>query len=393
LTDSRRIALWLAVTALGALCGACGDKKEERPRGPRPVAVRAEAVAVGDLTRSTEHPGELFAEAVDVSPRLSGTLVEVPVRLGDRVEKGDLLARIDDAELSHQLREAQAATAAAEANARRAEAQLALARTELQRKAPLAEDQLVSAQEMSELQSRVASLEADAAAATAQAQQSRARAKLFQEQRSHTRLVAPFDGIVAERRLDPGATVGPTTPILRLVSAGLLRVRFRLPEQALAQVQPGLPLRVFTAATKERGFPGKVERVGGEVSRADRSIQVEGVLTEEVPVLKPGMYARVGLSEERLEDVLLVPSEAIVSRLFGREERTAVFVAESERARLVPVAVLGREGDRTAVRGALGAGAPVLTLGHEELSDGSPIRVVESEWPQRTEAAREGGKG
>ena len=384
-------AVALLAAALVLLTVACnGEKQEARQAGPKPVAVRAAPVTVGDLTLASEHPGELFADAVEAAPRLSGTLVAVPVRLGDRVKKGDVVARIDDAEIAHQIQEAAAAAAAAEANAQRAQAELDLARTERARKAPLAEDELVSAQEMSELGSRVASLEAQVSAARAQADQWLARVRLHEEQRKDTRIVAPFDAVVAERRLDPGATVGPSTPILRLVAAGAPRVRFRVPERALAVLREGLPIEVRTAASGERAAEGRVERIGGEVSRTDRSVQVEAVL-EESPLMKPGMYATVRLREERLEDVLLVPSEAVLSRLRGGREEQVVFVAEDGRARMVPVALLGKSGNLTAVRGGLSTGMRVLTLGHEDLSDGGPIRVVEA--AQSTPRADAGERG
>ncbi|MGA9523919.1 MAG: efflux RND transporter periplasmic adaptor subunit, partial [Myxococcaceae bacterium] len=217
----RRNVESVLIAAASLLLAASGCSKDDaaaaqaKARGPRPVAVRVAPVERGQLSVLSEHPGELFADAVDIAPRLSGRLVEVKVRLGDSVEKGQVVARLDDADLSHQLQEARAALLTAEANGKRAEANLELARTELARKAPLAKDELVSAQELSEIQARVASIEAEVAAAKAQEAQARARMGLLEEQRKDMRLVAPFDGTVAERRLDPGATVGPSTPVLR----------------------------------------------------------------------------------------------------------------------------------------------------------------------------------
>lgn len=379
---SKRPTLPLALLALGLLAlpllGGCNRTAPQaaRPSGPRPTAVRAEPVRRGPLTIVSEHPGELFAEAVDVAPRVQGTLLSLHVGLGDRVKKGALLARLDDAQLVHQLAEARSTLALSEANTRRAQANLELGRTELARKAPLAKEQLVSAQEISEIEARIASLQAEVAAAEASAAQARARIGLLEEQRRELRLVAPFDAVVAERKLDPGATVGPGTPILRLVASGPPRVRFRVPEQSLAVVREDLPLRVRTAATGAQSFEGKVERVGGEVSRTDRLVQVEGVLNDEVPALKPGMYARVELSERTFEDVLLVPTTALLQRFSGYVEQSGVFVADGDRARWRAVEVLGQKGGLAAVEGELDVGAAVLTLGHEDLAPDSLIRVA-----------------
>ncbi len=377
----RNLESVLLLTATLLLAASSCSKDEAaiaqaKARGPRPVAVRVAPVERGQLSVLSEYPGELFADAVDIAPRLSGRLVEVKVRLGDSVEKGQVVARLDDADLTHQLQEAHAARLTAAANGKRAEANLELARTELGRKAPLAKDELVSAQELSELQARVASVEAEVAAARAQGAQARARMGLLEEQRRDMRLVAPFDGTVAERRLDPGAAVGPSTPVVRLVAAGPARVRFRVPERGLATVRAGQAIRIRTAATGNTSFDGMIERIGSEVSRTDRAVQVEGVLAAENPLLLPGMYAQVQVQEQTLEDALLVPSAALLSRTIGDEEVSGVFVAAGEKADWRVVEVLGRQEGSTAVAGALEAGAEVLTLGHDELSAGSVIRVV-----------------
>lgn len=378
MTDGRMRRLGAVAVAL-ALLGGCADGKKKAggpDKGPRPVAVRAQPVTRGDLTLSTEYPGELFAYGADVAPRTSGTLLEVPVKLGDAVKKGQVVARIDDQEVMHQLHEAQAAFGAAEANERRAQANLQLARTEIARKAPLAADQLVSAQEMSELEARVQSLQAEAAAAKAQAAQARARVGLLQEQRRMTRLEAPFDGTIAERHLDPGASVGPTTPVVRVVASGPAQVRFRVPERDLGVVREGLPIEVATAATGERTFPGTVVRMGTEVSRTDRAVQAEANLAEESPLLRSGMYAKVRVHRESLTNALLVPAIALVRRQQDGRETTGVFVAVDGTADWRPVKVLGQQEMNAAIEGPVKEGEAVLVLGHEELAPGGPIRVV-----------------
>ncbi len=373
---TRRCPTRFALLSL-LLAAACSKAPPEaaKPKGPRPTAVRAEPVQKGVLPVTSEHPGELFAEAVDVAPRVQGTLLSLHVGLGDRVKKGALLARLDDEQLSHQLAEARSTLALSEANTRRAQANLHLAKTELERKAPLAKDQLVSAQEISEIEARIATVQAEVAAAEAATAQARARIGLLEQQRTELKLVAPFDAVVAERKLDPGATVGPSTPILRLVASGAPRVRFRVPEKTLGALREGLPLKVRTAATGRESFDGRVERIGGEVSRTDRLVQVEGVLANENPALKPGMYARIELGERTLDDVLLVPSASLLRRFNGGQEQLGVFVADGDRARWKLVEVLGTHGALTAVSGELEVGASVLTLGHEDLAPDSLIKV------------------
>lgn len=373
----------VALLSLASLVAGCGeeDPRGVRERAPRAVSVRAAPVERGGLALRERFTGELWAEAADLAPRITGRVVEVRARLGDRVEKGAVLARLDDGEVAPQLAEAKAAITAAEASEQRAKASLAAARAELDRKRPLAEDKLVSAQELAEIEARVLSLEADAAASAAQAAQARARVNIAEEQLRNTRVVAPFAGVVAARHLDPGATATPSTPILRIVADGPPRLRARAPESALAVLRPGLALNVSTAATGARAFPGTLERIGGEVSRTDRTVQIEGVLREESPLLLPGMYATIEVRVQDLEGVLRVPAIAILERQIDGKDARGVFVDDGGRAAWRPVTVLGRAGDVVAVDGGLKEGERVLTLGHEELSPGGPIRVVETRSP------------
>ncbi len=379
MTHRVHVVVGLYLLSVGVMAGCAeGEASATRARAPRAVAVRAAPVEKGDLSLRERFTGELWAEAADLAPRVTGRVVEVRVRLGDHVDKGTLLARLDDGELAPQLQEAKAAILAALANEERAKASLAAARAELDRKAPLADDKLISAQELAELNARVLSLEADVAASKAQAAQARARVGVVEEQLRHTRLLAPFDGVVAARLLDPGATASPATPILRVVADGPPRIRARAPERALAVLRPGLELRVSTAATGDQTFPGVLERIGGEVSREDRSVQIEGVLKEESPLLLPGMYATLEVRVRELHDVLRVPSVALLKRSIDGAEGAGVFVADDGKAVWRSVSVLGHTGDLVAVSGDLQAGERVLTLGHEELAAGGLIRVVES---------------
>ena len=218
---------------------------------------------------------------------------------------------------------------------------------------------------------------AQGGAADGVAAQARARMGLLRKQVSDTRIVAPFAGTISERRLEPGAAVGPNTPVVRLVAEGPLQVRFRVPERDLSVLKPGQPIRVRTAATGTARHEGEVIRMGTEVSRTDRAVQVEGVLDEEKPALLAGMFATVELQERKLENELLVPAAAVLERNEGGEQTVGVFIAQDGAAQWRAVEVLGSRGGQSAVKGeGLAQGQKVLTLGHEELSSGAPIRVV-----------------
>lgn len=356
--------------------------------GRRPVAVRVDPIRIGDLNLLERYPGELRADAVDLAPSFVGRVVEIGAHVGDRVKRGQVVARLDGALLRQQLREAEARVRSAIAARSRVEARLQAVRAELERKKPLAERQLVSAQELAEVEAEWGALEAELASSAADTEQGRAHAQGLREQISDLSLVAPFDGLVAARHLEPGATATSATPILRLVRAGALEVRFRVPERDAAVVRPGLSLTVSTQATAETRFAARVLRVAGEVSRGDRALLVEGVLNEDDPVLRAGMYATVHLVKQELQGKALVPAEAVLDR--GRAG-SGVFVAADGLASWRRVQVLGESEGIAAVEGeGLDEGSLVLTFGHDELADGSPILVSD---PPRGDDVADGAAG
>lgn len=376
-------ALVLAGVALLVLASREQAGPGAGARGPRPTAVRVAPVETGDLVVRRSYPGELTADAVDLAPETVGRLVAVEVEVGDRVEKGAVVARLDPSILRQQLLQAEAAVRAAQASRARIDSQIAALRAELERKEPLAARQLVSAQELLELRASLGALEAERAGADAEWERGRAAAGALREQLGNLTLRAPWDALVAARLLEPGATATANTPVLRLVRAGPLEVRFRVPERDAALVRPGLRIEATTQATGDEIFAGRVLRAAGEISRADRTLLVEGILEREHPVLRAGMFATVRLVAETLRGATLVPAAALLQR----QGESGVFVAEGEVARWRPVRVLGEEAGIAAVEGTLSGGERVLVFGHDDLGDGAPIRVVSEQPPIASEGA------
>lgn len=384
---ARGRRVWAVVAVVGALAVGAAvlnhvdvfGKANADAAGAKPktVAVRVAPVTRGELTLTAQHPGELDAEIAELSAQVSGRLLSVEVDIGDRVEKGKVLARIDVAPAQREVSEARASVRTAQASQRRAAAELKSAEVELERGKLLRKEQIISAQELDSLASRVDVLEAQIDAAEAQHLQAKARVGTLTEALRDSSLKAPFDGAVAERYLDPGALIEPQKIILRLVKAGPLRARFRVPERDLGRITTGMRFEVVTHATRDKRHAGNVTRIGAEVSRSDRTAIVEGVLESETEVLRPGMYADVHLTLGKLEGAHIVPSAAIVEKNRGEAEpELGVFVLDGDAVRWLVVKVRGRSNDRTAVEG-VAPGAQVVVLGQESLKDGSRVTVPE----------------
>ena len=335
-------------------------------------------VEIGSLQLFSEYPGELDADISDLGSKIAGRLTRVVVRLGDRVEKGELLAQVDDSDLQRQYEEVEAQVDVADANRLRVVAQLEEARSELRRLEELFSDGLISTGEIESARAAAAALEAQLKAVEAQKQQSEVRVRLLGQQIDETRLTAPFKGIVAERYLNSGSFVQAGTPIVRLVEAGPLRVRFWVAEEGLAGVGPGVRFEVTTQSTREQRFSGRVIRLSAEVNRRNRTVAVDGLLETSATPLRPGMYAQVEMERGSVRGKI-VPGAAVLKRVNAvGDEINGLFTAVDGIAQWRLVRVLGRQDDRIAVEGALGAEDRVLIFGHQDLADGARVTIVES---------------
>ena len=363
-----------------------GSARSDRGgQGPRPTPVSAAPVEIGPLTERATYPGELDADAAEVASGISGRITSVSVRIGDHVEQGQELARIDVTELFRQRAEAAAAAKAAAAAALRAKVQLEAAEREMQRGQALFDDGTISQQELDRLGSEAGALEATRAAATAQEAQALARVGVLDQNIAETRIRAPFAGTVAERHYDPGSFVAAGTSVIRIVARDPLRVRFEVPEQDVGRFDADTAFAVRAPPTGSREVPGRVTGLGTEVDRARRIVRMEGVLADPPATWLPGMYAEVVAAQRTIERATIVPAAALVSRLRdGNTVQVGVFRPEGEVARWVPVRVVARADERVAVEASqaasledLGApGAMVLVGGHTDLADDAPIMLA-----------------
>lgn len=343
----------------------------EPAKASPPLAVVTQGAQTGTIPLLADYRGELRANVAELAAESPGRLLEVRVNLGDEFEKGDVLAVVDSAETARLLAEARAQAKSAQATVERVVAELETQRLEERRGKQLAAEGLATAQELLALSSRVSILEAELSAARATESAMRERVSLYQQQISRTRLTAPFAGAVADRYLDPGATVGVGSPVLRLVQAGPLEVRFRASELHLSELKRGIPLSV---TTQQGGrYPGKLERVSAEVNPTDRSLAAQGRLLAEHAALRPGMYVHVLVELGTLSDATLVPREALVSRpREAGETGRGLFSVEKGVARLRPVDVLGQHEALAAVTGVT-AGELVVVEGQDRLVDGAAV--------------------
>ncbi len=299
--------------------------------------------------------------------------------LGAEVEQGEILVRLDDGPLRAQVGEAAAAWKVSRAAVVRAKAEHRALASELARKAPLAEDDLVSPLEMDNLRSRHDAARAALEVASAQVDQAAAHLQRLRQDLGDTRLTAPFAGRVAGRLLDPGAVVSSGTTILRLVHTDPAVARFRLSEEevgllhALRGAEKQLEVLVTVPAYRGRQWRGKLVRLAPALEVESRAAEAEAEIPNPDGALMPGMYCRLGIELGERADLVLLP---LVALMDGESEGPSVFVVRGSKAHKVSVG-LGIEGEgHGEVLEGLSPGDVVGVEGQDRLREGRDVRIV-----------------
>jgi HlyD family secretion protein len=308
------------------------------------VPVTAYTVAKGELRGEVMGTGTLEARVkTTISPRIQERLAEVFVDQGDKVKAGQLLARLDDAELQKQVAVAQATLAAAGAAAARvrtdearAKAVLQQARLQHQRLAELVSDKAASQEELDKATADMRVAEADLnrsqsaiLEASSQIVNAEKTLQLRLEQLTFTELRSPYDGLVVRRDRDPGGVVVPGSSILQLIDTREIWIRAWVDETAMAGLVVGQPARVVFRSEPNRSYPGEVARLGREVDRETREFLVD-VHVQQLPAnWAVGQRAEVFIETDHKSDVVTIPQKF----LLWREGKPGVFVNDDGRAK------------------------------------------------------------
>jgi RND family efflux transporter MFP subunit len=279
---------------------------------------------------------------------------------GDKVKRGQLVALIRPSDLPDQLAVSKGVLA-------QTQAALNLARTNHQRISQLAPTGVVSQQELQQAESALAS--ATAAEAAARAQISALGVRI-----GETRIESPLDGYVIQRRLDPGALVGPPGggAILTVARTDVLRVFISVNERDSAQVSVGKDATVVVDALPGRVFRGAVVRLAPCFDPTTRTIDAEVQLLNPDGVLRPGMYGRGAIILERHPGATVLPAEAL--QISGIDRY--VFVLDGNQVRRKHVETGYDAGEWLEVKSGAEAGQEVVIAGADGLSEGSVVRVA-----------------
>src|SRR6266850_4384341 len=342
--------------------------------GPRlPMSVELGAVKRADMAEHMTVVGNLIGEAtVEAVPKVAGRVDSISVRLGDRVRRGQTLAKIEDRELLEQVRQAQASFEVSAATIRQREADLRFAQTNLDRSKNLFDRSLIPKQTFDDAEARFQASAAQVDLAKAQHSQSQARLDELKINLANTVITSPVNGFIGKRTLDPGAWVTPNSALLSVVDISQVRLVANIIEKDLRRISAGQRADVEVDAFPSETFRGRIARISPVLDPATRTAQIEVEIENSQFRLKPGMYARVNFTVEQRPNTLVVPANALVDVQGSRGVFQPTGPA-NDVAKFKPVKVGLADDQQVEVSEGLSEGERIVTTGAAALRDGDKI--------------------
>lgn len=366
-TGSKLLARKAFALLFAATLAACGAGGAEKGRDRPPPLVKAEPAAPMRFADRIEAVGTARAnEQVTVSAPVTERITRLNFDDGDFVQRGQVIAVLQQAQQGAQLREAQARLREADQQLRRVE----------------------------ELKERGFATRSDYDSQVAAAAAARAQAQAAGAEIGERVIRAPFSGWVSLRNISVGAIASQGTEIATISDVSTIKLDFTVPETMLRAIRPGLSIEARSDAFPDQPFRGQIQNIDPVIDPATRAVMVRALLPNPERQLRPGMLLTVTI-ENTPRMALSVPELAVI----GEGESRFVYTVDPQgRAQRTAVRTGVRAGGRVEIVEGLRPGQRVVTEGVVKVSDGLPVRLAgarNAEGGQKQRAAQRpaGGGG
>lgn len=345
---TKHIFYTLLIIGLGALIAyrIIDNTEAQNTNGPRTQGIATVTGMVLEPQNFAENlslSGSLEAnEQVELRSEISGVVESVNFREGSKVNKGQVLFRVNDQELRAQLAKIKTAEQLAVENERRAQL--------------LLEKEAISQEEYD--------------VALANLQSAKAESQLIAAQLAKATIRAPFSGTIGLRYISEGTYVTPSTSVAKLVNTDKLKLTFSIPEKYSSQVGIGSELS-FTTAGSAEVHTATVYAIEPGVDVTTRTLKMRAMAENEDGKLIPGTFADVTLPLAAVNNAIMVPTEALIPIQNGKK----IFITRDGIAKEVIVETGARTENSVRVLSGLKPGDTILTSGVMILKDGAPVNV------------------
>ncbi len=374
----KRIIALISTIAIGSalLVSNCGKpNKANTVQEDHIVPVNVATVTSGSVENKINFLGDIKAyREVNVYSTIPEKITSLNVDINDIVQKGDVLATVNDVKIRQGVLQAEAGLASAKA-------QYENVLTEWNRIKRLYNESAVS-------KSQYDAVRTQKEAAEAAVKQLSAGLKSAKEQLADTKIKAPISGIISARNYNFGDQTSPQYPAFTIVDMDTVKIFIDIVEYQVAQIKEGQKALIRVAGYPNKVFEGVVAKVYPTLNPLSRSVKAEIVIDNEDLLLKPGMYANVDVISDRKDNVPVIPPYCIIEKtnleyLGGEVSNTRVktekyvYVIREDIAYQKQIATGIEEAKAIEIINGINIGDIIVTRGQHDLSDSTPVRIIE----------------
>jgi membrane fusion protein (multidrug efflux system) len=336
----------VALTIVTAITSGCSrDATNADATAPETIAVAVVPATTAQVERTVPMVGAFFAnEEVAIASQLETRVAAFGPDVSDRVHEGDVLVRLDDADLQATLREMQARVAKAHADNARAQV--------------LRTQGIMSTEESEKMRTEAAVLEA--------------QLDVIKVKIDRTVIRAPFTGVIAARETSLGAVVKIGQTLYKLVQDDPLKVRTPVPERFAGFLKLGQLIRLNVDAYPGRLFEGKITRINPTSEVANRSITVEALVPNAEHLLRPGFFTKGELVYDQHGKAVVVPERALTT--FAGVTKLFVITNGKAEERIVRTGIAVDE--RREITDGVKQGEQVAITNLDKLEQGAPVTIT-----------------
>lgn len=342
---------------LGFLFAGCGDDQADRgnthsrnmsnnmdSQRSSAIPVKAVAAKIGDISMFLMQTTTIEAERqVDILSKVSGQVIKLPAEEGVKVKQGDLLAQLDEAELT--------------INFMRTKVSFETDKSVYERSTEMLEKSFIATE--------------DYEAARLQYESSKAAYEAARLQLEYTTVRSPFDGVITTRNIELGQRVNVNQSLFVVADFNPLRAKIYVPEKDISRIFEGQVAKIAVEAEPGMEFTGVVKMVSPVVDPESGTSKVTIDIDDHRGKLKPGMFASVFITTETHENTLIIPKKALVLE----SDVDQVYIYQQGNAHKVTLKLGFTSGDDVEVLSGLQEGDLVVTAGQDGLREGLPIRI------------------
>jgi RND family efflux transporter MFP subunit len=335
---------------------SCGEKKEETASTEVGIAVEVEKPTT-ELPKNLQFKGKISsAKSTSIRTRGSSFVEEVYVKTGDNVKQGQLLIRLNNADL-------QAKKAQVEAQLQQVNAQLSNTQRDVERYRNLREKQSISEKELENIELQLASAKAQQQATLQQLQEVNSELKYFQ-------IKAPFDGVITAKNVQKGDLANPQQAMLQLEGSGVFEIQVSVSERDIQHFQQG-----DSAVVQLENASVELKAIISEVSSSSATTGGQYIVKANIPsaenqALFSGMNANLKLTTDQASKGIFVPQSAIIRR---GELKGLYVISQQETALLRWVRAGESNGEQVEILSGLNADEQIITSANSKLYNGIKV--------------------